>query len=82
MAISSGELLDLDQKIRREFPPSNVSDEYLDAHYDELPFLSAEDFRLRLSAYLLRSIEKWSPEVETCELQTAAYSERYILGKV
>lgn len=67
MATPTGELLDLAQEIRRKFPPADVNGEHVDAHYDELPLLSAEEFRLRLPAYLLRSIEKWNPKVETCE---------------
>lgn len=67
MTKPTGELLDLAQEIRRKFPPADVNGEHVDAHYDELPLLSAEEFGLRLPAYLLRSIEKWSPEAEICE---------------
>lgn len=67
MTIPVGQLFDLAQEVRRKFPPADVNEEHIDAHYEELPLLSAEEFRLRLPAYLLRSIEQWSPEAEICE---------------
>lgn len=89
MATPNSELLDLVQEISRKFPPADVNGEHVDAHYDEPPLLSAEEFRRRLPAYLLRSIEKWSPEDETCEftvygispdksfLESQYWAERY-----